>query len=367
MISESEISGHSPAQPRWWLFPLATWFAHRAALFVLVRMWQRLDGEVQRKAQGAWSTVALMCGWDCGWYEGIARDGYRDIPQANFFPLFPLVGRAFHWVSTLPENASLVIVANLAGLIGLLIVYRVFLAVASEEDARVGLLLLVSFPFSFFHAAGYTESFMLVSTGLAMWLALRGRHIWAGVALGVGGLARHMSMVAGLGLVAFQARERGFRPKALFHRDTLGLIIPLFCFAAYPIFLWTRFHNPWLFWSLHKGNDWQTANLIEMFTRDWWAEVVYYVWFGFIPLIGSFLLLRRRDWRPLAAFAIGFCVVVYSIGAYRAGRYTSTAWPAFLGLGAFLRPSKLELPVLVAFALLQGALVSLFLKGVPLN
>ena len=43
--------------------------------------------------------------------------------------------------------------------------------------------LLVAWPFSFFQAAAYPESIMLASTAVAVYLALRRRHVPAGAAL----------------------------------------------------------------------------------------------------------------------------------------------------------------------------------------
>jgi hypothetical protein len=53
-------------------------------------------------------------------------------------------------------------------------------------------------------AMGYPESLMVLFTALAVYLALRGMHIWAGVALGVGVLARHLSFFAGGSLLVAQ-------------------------------------------------------------------------------------------------------------------------------------------------------------------
>jgi hypothetical protein len=59
-----------------------------------------------------------------------------------------------------------------------------------EGAARWALTLFGVYPFAFFQAAGYPESLMIFFSALAILLAQREDHIWAGVALGLGVLAR---------------------------------------------------------------------------------------------------------------------------------------------------------------------------------
>ena len=68
--------------------------------------------------------------------------------------------------------------------------------------------LFAVYPFSFFFAVGYTEPLMVAAGAGAMWLALRGRHVWAGLAFAAGVLARAPASLGWLGLAVAQLRDR---------------------------------------------------------------------------------------------------------------------------------------------------------------
>src|SRR5207245_2831475 len=117
-------------------------------------------------------------------------------------------------------------------------VYRVFSRLEGNEVAATGVALLAAWPFSFFQAAPYPESLMLASSALAILWAEQGKHLRAGVALGLGILARHLTVFAGGALVVAQLRERGFHPKRLIaNRAFLGLVLPLLIAGVYFLYL----------------------------------------------------------------------------------------------------------------------------------
>ena len=104
-----------------------------------------------------------------------------------------------------------------------MVLYRLVTFLEDEAAARWTLLLFISFPFAFFQAMAYPESLMVLFTALAVYLALRGRHLWAGVALGVGVLARHLSFFAGGSLLVAQLKQRPSVRRFLLSPGLLGL------------------------------------------------------------------------------------------------------------------------------------------------
>ncbi|NTX58866.1 glycosyltransferase family 39 protein, partial [Myxococcus sp. CA039A] len=238
-------------------FPVGLFFFSRLALLLLARVSLAFDNRLHRAPfqQVGPAGLDAFCRWDCGWYMEIAQKGYERPQATNFFPLLPMLGRWVRDATGLSIQVSLVLVANVAGLLGLIVLYRLFRALEGEETARVSLLLFTAYPFAFFQSAGYPESWMVFLTALALLLSLRGRHWWAALALGFGGLARHLSLAAGLSLLFQQVRSRGGGLRAWFHRDMLALAIPLVMTSLYFVFLWRKFGDPQIWWKV-RGGEW---------------------------------------------------------------------------------------------------------------
>ncbi|QSQ15307.1 mannosyltransferase family protein [Myxococcus landrumensis] len=352
-------------------FPVGLFFFSRLALFLLARVSLLFDPRLHRapfKQEGL-AGLDAFCKWDCGWYAEIARQGYERPEATNFFPFLPLTAKFVSDVTGVGIPVSLVLVANVGGLLSLLVLYRLFRLLEGEEVARVSLLLFTAYPFVYFQSAGYPESWMVFFTALAVLLGLRGHPWWAAVALGFGGLARHLSLVAGLGLLFQQLRSRGGGVRAWFHRDLLALALPLVMTSLYFVFLWRKFGDPQVWWKV-RGSGWAGAwdGLWSWWSGKWGPEVSLFVVASFIPGVGALLLARHRRWWTLAAFAIPLMLVLWSVGLVGLGRYSASVWPAFLPLGAWLsRHPALRGPVVLGMALFQGMLVFLFVHAYPIN
>lgn len=310
-----------------------------------------------------------FCRHDCVfWFSRIAERGYWEARATNFFPLFPFLSGALHRATGMPIRLTMLIVANSAGLGALLVVYRIFLSLADEDAACWALVALAAYPFSFFQATDHPESLMMLFGGLAILLALRGNHIWAGIALGIGVLARHLTMFAGAGLLVAQIRQRGRNPRQfLLSPALLGLVIPWLSLGGYCLYQYMKFGDPLAFY--HARNDpiwgrawWGVDELLTTRERDVEVSVMRsYAVFALIPTVGAFALVTRRKWAELAAFAISLMLIVWAIGVWGLGRYSAAWWPAFLPLGQLLtRWPALRGPVIIMFAIFQGLFFYLF-------
>jgi Gpi18-like mannosyltransferase len=157
----------------------------------------------------------------------------------------------------MPIYFALLAVANIAGLGALLVIDRVFVRLAGEEAARCSLMLLAAYPFAFFQAAGYPESLMIFFSALAILLALQGNHLWAGFALGLGVLTRHVTLFAGASLLAAQIRQRGIHPRRLLlNRSILGLLLPWLFLILYCLYQYIVFGNPLAFVAARDQPPW---------------------------------------------------------------------------------------------------------------
>jgi Gpi18-like mannosyltransferase len=314
-----------------------------------------------------------LCRWDCLLFEEIARRGYFEEKATNFFPLFPMVARVLYLTTGLEWHLALLLIANLAGLGSLVVIYALFGKLADEDAARWGITLFAVYPFSFFHATGYPETLMILSSAAAILLALRGNHIWAGTALGVGVLARHLTMFAGAALLVAQIRQRGFKPKAfLLHPAILGLAMPWLFLGGYMLFQYAVFGDALTFWKMRSNWDeyawWGIIDLIQTSYQNEHIPIMWsYVPIALLPTVGALLLARRTQWYELAAFALVLMAVLWYTGIWGMGRYSASCWPAFLPLGVWLsKHPSWQAPSVALLAILQGMFFFLFSHGVPI-
>jgi hypothetical protein len=185
-----------PAEPDEFLRPyLGEPILNEGASGLLLGPWQRFD--------------ALH-------YLRIARQGYVEVADSVFPPLFPLAIRAagtpFRLLLPTGQANLLVaiLMANMAMIAAFVLLYRVAAAELPEPAAATRTVIyLALFPTGFFWVAPYTESlFLLLALG-SVWAARRGR-FWLAGSLG---LLAALTRLTGWGLVvplAYEyARQRG--------------------------------------------------------------------------------------------------------------------------------------------------------------
>jgi hypothetical protein len=356
----------------WAQFPLTLFAVTRAGMLLFSEIALSLSPELMHVGGPTflepYPALAGLCRWDCGWFDQLARLGYQKQMDTNFWPLYPLLARATSYVG-LPVEFGLLFWGNLFCVGAYLVIYRIFLRLSDDASARWALGLLAAYPFSYFHSAAYPESLMLFFSALAILLALNGRHLWAGSALGVGILARHLTVIAGAGLLAAQIRAHRREPlRVLLHKDLLGLIVP-FCIAGiYPLYCYFAFGDALSMLharQAHWGADaWMPA--WQVFTAGK-PVLITYALFSLVPLGGALALLQRAEWAELAAYALCLMTVLFFVGGLGLGRYSASCWPAFLPLGVSLaRRPNLQLPVVVTLAMFQGMFFYLWTHQYPI-
>lgn len=365
------------ARWKWAAFPACLFLFSRLGIFLIVGWSLKVEPLTHRPSDPlAFPVLDGLCRWDCGWYAQISAHGYQFLAQANFFPLFPLLGRALSAVTHLPPVTTLPLCANLLGFAALLTVYRVFEQSEGEEVAQLACLLWVAWPFSFFQSAGYAESAMVLATASALYLSSKGRHLAAGTALGLGILARHLCAIALPALLYAQIRKRGSRPAKLLGDQAIwGLVVACALGSLYPRYLHHHFGDALAF--IHARTQtwsdpaWAAHSVVEYFRpgNPRYPEIGLGVFLSVIPGLGAGGLLLRKKWWAMASFAIPLMVLAWMVGLAGLGRYTGSAWPAFLPLGLWLAHKwpKLKYPTVYLFAVVQGVLVYLYSHSYPIN
>ena len=128
-----------------------------------------------RRAGRGGARACRPLGWDAGWYETIAREGYGPLGSQGlrFFPAVPLLTHALAWVPGLGDGPALLLLANAAALAATAMLY--VLARRETGDpavARRAVWVLSLLPAGFVLVMGYAESVLLVFA-LGCFLALR--------------------------------------------------------------------------------------------------------------------------------------------------------------------------------------------------
>lgn len=355
------------------LFPLGLFMVLRAAYMTFSYMGLWMHNPLFEHDEGRhqflqpYKSIDGLCRWDCAWFDIVAREGYEKVENAKVFPLFPLLAHLLHKYTGLNRLVALVLLANVASLFSYWVIYAIFRELSDRASARWGLLLFTAYPFAFFQAAGYPESTMILMSAVAIWCAMHARPIWAGHALGVGIMARHLTIFGGAGMLAAHLRNTWPSPKRFFLSwGFVGLVVPFLYVAAFSLYLKHESGDALAFWHSRSMN-WGPA--VWYSVREIWQhesfeahpEYFFYQPFLLIPLAGTVALFFRKKWFELAfASFILMCVVVGS-GGVGIGRYSAACWPAFLPLGIWMsRRTWMQGPLYAFLLLLQGMFFWLF-------
>src|SRR5687768_4122707 len=114
------------APPTWVVFPLGLFLATRVAMMAIsysaMRMMPRLyfPRGIPEAYLQQYPALDGLCRWDCGWYERIARQGYTEVTDTAFWPLFPMMARGLHLATGIHLQLCLLIVANACAVLAFL-------------------------------------------------------------------------------------------------------------------------------------------------------------------------------------------------------------------------------------------------------
>jgi hypothetical protein len=357
------ISTQQTSTRRGLWFPILLFLVSRAALLLGSQLMLSADpalyyrGGADRLLHDV-PAVDGLCRWDCEYYERIMREGAWAPLAANFSFGYPLLARALS-ATGLPAMLVLLLLPNLAALAAMLVLYVLFEKLAGTSAARWGLALFVAWPFAFFQAAAYPESFLTLFTALGLALALSSRTVSACLVLALGVVFKQLVVLASFGVLAVQLKPRLLRP------SSLALLLPGASVGAWLLYLWRQFGDPLAFWtvrtSLSPLASWRPWDVV--LNRDWNAltiPVAFYLPLVLALTVPALVYLWRAGPPALAAFLSAHVAVLLWMGLWALGRHASSCWPAFLPWGVWLaQHPRLRAPVLALF--IGGQLCAFFL------
>ena len=313
--------------------------------------------------------VALSEGliaWDGTWYRDIASHGYHSLPDEalRFFPLFPLLGRAFSIVTAGRTDVALVLIANIASLALAVAVRRlVRFERGNEALANRAVWMVCLFPGAFVLAWGYAEALWLLAAVVAFW-GIRSRHWWWAAAAGVvAGASRPLGLV----LVVPAAIELA-RVWRSAHRDerAAGLVAvasPLLGTGAYLLWVGSSYGNfrlPFTTQGPLRGESMNPLSrlwegLHQMVGPERFSDGLH------VPFALAFvvLLVLTFRWWPASYGVFAALVLAAALGAENLNsleRYGLNAFPLALSLAVVAKDPRVDK---VLTTVLGGGVVAL--------
>ncbi len=188
--------------------------------------------------------------WDAGWFERLALESYgSEEGSAAFYPGYPLAIRAIVAATPLGAFGAATVISNLSFFGCLLVFFVLTSREYSESVAKRSVVLLASFPASFFFFAPYSESLFLLLSLLAYLWARERR--WAACA--AAGWAAAFTRGVGVLLVPPLLVEAwAVEPGSARRRALLAACAPLLAPVVYA-----------LFWLIRSGDalaPWQAQD-----------------------------------------------------------------------------------------------------------
>ncbi|MEV4279834.1 mannosyltransferase family protein [Actinoplanes xinjiangensis] len=220
------------------------------------------------EAGDLWSIALAWNGWDAGHYVRIAEEGYHIGPGfPAFFPLYPLLIRAFDVITPGGPLIAALLVANLAAWGALVMLHRLADHEFGPRVAQRATWYLAAFPMGFFLFIGYNESLFLLLALAALYAGRRG-HWWLAGSLGaLSSATRLFGVLLMVPLAVEYLRQIGWRPRAL-RPDVLGIALVPLGVVAYSVYCAIDLGSPLAFsiaqdqWGRQytvPGGAWLTA------------------------------------------------------------------------------------------------------------
>jgi hypothetical protein len=347
------------------------WLLSRAAVLALLALATYLQVRHGYGAPPARPGATGLYAWDGGWYRDIAAHGYRGAGRESlrFFPLYPLLSRAF----------TPLVVANVSALLYAEGLVRLARADWPEVAGRAAWLGLVN-PASYVLVLAYAEA---TAAALAVWCvyALRRRRWWLAAVLALlAGLARPIGPLLALPALveAWPGRRaawRSLRARELAARLAAVGAAPLGT-ALYLAWCKAAYGDALLPFRVQQEGDLRgglVANPLRALGTAWRAAVdggpvvtaLHLLW---VPLaVAGLVLVARR--LPVSYAAYTAAVLVLAVGTPRLAsfeRYALAAFPLVLvAAGVRSRLGRVTVGVACGLGLAGYSILALSGRYVP--
>lgn len=200
--------------------------------------------------------------WGFGNFDGVhylrlAQNGYEAQYSQAFFPLYPLLIRFFNFFPK--ENLDLNLYTDpsyfytgliLSAVFFIPALYLLFKLWGREHNFKIAglsIVLLLSFPTSFYFGAIYTESLFLLLAVLTFWFVREDKFIPAGIMAALASSTKIQGVLLSVFLLIElweKYKDRLVKLGKSFWKDILGLAISPLGLVAYMYYLYKAFGDP---------------------------------------------------------------------------------------------------------------------------
>lgn len=263
--------------------------------------------------------LSFMSNWDGPDYINIAKFGYQNVSQANFFPVYPILIHVINkLLFSLLNSALLISWVSLVGAIFYYIkVLKKLFKFNNNVDTLKALALFVLFPTAIFLVAAYTESLFAFFALAAIYYALERKYLLTGLLMTIGCII-NLDGVFVLALVCLILLEQ----KVKLQKAATTLLIGLIGLAGYAYYLFVKFHHPRAFIFAQKSHGWLNHNYHELLNTVDFFNVV------FLCLLVVAVVYWWRKRRSFSFYSLLF-ILIPVIGNQFGGfnRYVLMAFP----------------------------------------
>ena len=333
--------------------------------------------------------IACWARWDALWYLRIAEFGYASPPSerapehrpappaSGFFPLMPVAMAFVTPFAGSPLRAGLLI-ANLALLAAVVLLYRLTASLLGRQEAVVTCTLLLVYPGSLFLSVPYAESLSLLLSVGSLAALFAGRYGRAGALGFLAALARPTGVLLAVPIalqwLLARRRNRGEDAEPGIAAPGWGsltaAVLPALGLGLFLLFCWLQWDQPLApivrqSWWRGGLSVWPPGALHDVlggpltllgYRRSWTDLVTALVFLGLGAAAFRYLPL------PVAAFGLLATILPLGSSLVSFSRLALAAFPAFMTAGAILgRREAATRGVTTALAMLLGVFTLLYL------
>ncbi len=337
-----------------WLGPVLAWrllllFFIYASVVLLPDFFdmERWEGHFRWHPGPAPNFGTLFTTWDSNHYLNLADVGYIAGAQSNaFYPLWPMLIRAFSPLFGGNLLASSVVLANAFAVGGALVLHRLTKRKLGEDTADSALLLYLAFPGAFFLGLPYSEALFMLLLLLCFDALDQGKEGRAAIFAILLPIARPQGLFLGLPLLVHAVLRK--REKRLELRDAL-VAAPALGFALYLGLMWVWTGNPM------EGFDAQERFVMKSSVARLFDPIAFFSFFfgaaeslhgfttskldrfWFILCLASLPTLWKLDKRWFAWALVASVIPCVTLPIASFSRYALAVFPLFIAGAHLLR------------------------------
>lgn len=351
---------------------MSDWLRNHRFVLLAFLVWRASLFAVQVVGHSWWLPQANYLGelpwanFDGHQYVVIARQGYLGYQQA-YFPLYPMMISFVHRLFPgFPPIFTALIISHVSFFFGLVFFYDLAKKFG-KNTAKMSVLLLLTFPASFFFASAYTESLFFFFALLSFWMAENKRFFLSGIA----GMLASATRLFGIFLLPYLLWKRARH---------FAFLVPL-GLLSYMAYLQWKLGDPLAF--IHVQPNFGANRTVDTFVllpQVIWRYTKIFVTaspftftyavsaFEFVSLLYALVLLgiawRAKIPRPLVYYAAAVVLIPTCTGTLSSlPRYMLSAFPLFFAAGT-VHNSRIQMVVLALGIVGSVVATSLFLGGI---